>query len=545
VFVDTDHEQELQRVVEKIRFERKYKQPLILFGERKIQSNFVKAVEEDFYKSIKYLWVMHDVFKTTDIKRDGLMMSITRGNLKAKKITHKWRALFDVPIHLRRNNSRKDLFISNAQTILYYLKTDGILAKYHDRTLNLRKQLLSAIVSKYSRVSFFYTTIHEYKVSMSIYSPGNLREIIDEYTFSTYKGLKCFVPVCDAGTYLHFGEWYDTFWNSQQGWRCTNCPNKTFKSKPGNEQCTLCPPKTFVNKERTFCYDPYRNVHLNIYKFTVQLCVAFSCMVSMLVMSFLLVLIKYHDTPVAHAMDLKVSIFHLTLLLLHVLVSMVFFIGLPNPVRCITQPAFLSLLGTTSTSIVLVKSQKLLRVFKSKVKLEHRDVVLVTLKQSFVVLVNVIVSAAILLLSLQIYWFHIDVVDNDETLERSVSCDMSIHNGLQVGYQMLLQLVCFVPAFRSRGLPSIFNEAMTIVYLSFTLIVVNGVMFPIQYFQKDLDNKTIVQWVFLDLNILLVLMIYYGKKMFIMIFRKKKNTKEYFQKRTMSTIQKRVRKLTN
>jgi len=27
---------------------------------------------------------MHDVFKTTDVKRDGLMMSISRGNLRLR-----------------------------------------------------------------------------------------------------------------------------------------------------------------------------------------------------------------------------------------------------------------------------------------------------------------------------------------------------------------------------------------------------------------------------------------------------------------------------
>jgi len=432
-----------------------------------------------------------------------------------------------------------DMFIAQATSDLNHLKMSGsrCLNKYHDRTLKFCKRIFFRIVRNYWRTAVHVIAEEQYIVGT--YRSGFLRKLIYETTSKSYRKLKCLIPTnCNAGTYLHFEEWHEgTLWDSKRGWRCANCPAGTFKSKPGHRQCTLCPLKTVVNKERTFCYDPYKIVFLNTGMLTVQLCVGLSCFVSILVASFLFVLIKYHRTPVARAMDLKVSIFHLTLLLLHVLTNMFSFFGIPNLVRCIAQPACLSLLGTTSTSIVLVKSQKLLQVFNSRVKLEHRDIVLVIMKQGFIVLLNVIVSVSILVLSLQIYWFHIELIDDDIILERSITCDMSIHNSLQVGYQMLLQLACFIPAFRSRGLPSIFNDAIIIVYLSFTLLVVDTVMFPIQYFQKSTIDKTVVQWAFLNLNILLVSLIYYGKKMFIIVFRKEKNKKQYYQRKRLNSIQ--------
>ena len=59
--VHVNDEEQLQGIARKIRFERKYKEPLILFGGRKAQMKLVKAVEDDFTRRIKHIWVMHDI----------------------------------------------------------------------------------------------------------------------------------------------------------------------------------------------------------------------------------------------------------------------------------------------------------------------------------------------------------------------------------------------------------------------------------------------------------------------------------------------------
>ena len=62
-------------------------------------------------------------------------------------------------------------------------------------------------------------------------------------------------------------------------------------------------------------------------------------------------------------------------------------------------------------------------------------------------------------------------------------------------------------------------------------------MFPIQYFQIDPLSKTSIQWLVLLINTILCVTFCYGWKMYLMIFDKEKNTREYVKAKTFELMQ--------
>ena len=86
-----------------------------------------------------------------------------------------------------------------------------------------------------------------------------------------------------------------------------------------------------------------------------------------------------------------------------------------------------------------------------------------------------------------------------------------------------------VQAYRGRNLPGPFNEAMPIVYSSFTSIVTYITYFAFQFLQKDKDIKIVARVLIITIANLLFVMIFYGSKLYIILFKPKQNTREYLQ----------------
>jgi len=70
---------------------------------------------------------------------------------------------------------------------------------------------------------------------------------------------------------------------------------------------------------------------------------------------------------------------------------------------------------------------------------------------------------------------------------------------------------------------------MSIVYSVFITVVVSTTMFPIYAFQENEADKVTVRCFVLAISHLLPVIILYGKRVFVVLFQKKKNSKEYIR----------------
>jgi len=105
-----------------------------------------------------------------------------------------------------------------------------------------------------------------------------------------------------------------------------------------------------------------------------------------------------------------------------------------------------------------------------------------------------------------------------------------------MAYGMVLQIACLITAYRGRDLPNVFNESMSLVYSSFITTIIIAVMFVVQVYQKNPLITPLITWIVLSMNSLIYLVLLYARKVYIMLFRKEKNTVSYVQKQTFDAM---------
>ena len=119
-----------------------------------------------------------------------------------------------------------------------------------------------------------------------------------------------------------------------------------------------------------------------------------------------------------------------------------------------------------------------------------------------------------------------------------VMCDNKPHLRVQLGFSTILQVASFITAYRGRNLPSIYNDSMSLVYASFACIMSFVVMFTLQPFTKeDPFMPRSIMRLTLSLCANVYVLLCYGKKLYIILFKKEKNTRNYIQSKTFAAIQ--------
>lgn len=199
---------------------------------------------------------------------------------------------------------------------------------------------------------------------------------------------------------------------------------------------------------------------------------------------------------------------------------------------CLLRPLCISVLNNLSVAFVIAKSQRLLKIFKSKLMI-HSDGEIRRYNAYVGAGIFLIcgIGQAFLLLPAAKIRPGAEEEKIDKEMIRDVFCNTEDYINIQLGYLIVLQLFTVFQAFRCRSLPGPFNEAMSIVYSTLIVIVTYSVNFPIYYFQHKESNKAIVHFVCLSVANIFSMLILYGKRLYIMVFKKKKNSKDYVRSR--------------
>ena len=116
-------------------------------------------------------------------------------------------------------------------------------------------------------------------------------------------------------------------------------------------------------------------------------------------------------------------------------------------------------------------------------------------------------------------------------LTKDVYCNTGKHINIQLGYSLMLQILIAIQAFRSRNLPGPFNEAMSIVYSTLIVFATYSVTFPIYAFQNLDSKQALVHCAAITVANIFPMMILYGKRLLVVTFIRKKNSKEYIRQR--------------
>ena len=337
----------------------------------------------------------------------------------------------------------------------------------------------------------------------------------------------CVIPICKIGAENR------TFFNdSYYGKTCVQCLEDHYKSDIGNSKCKPCPKYTASTINRDSCYDTYKEIFPSLDQWSVHIALLINGSGGVFSLFAIGLFLYRQDTPLVRAMDLKLSILHLVSLLITFIITPWLFIGKPVKMICLVRPLYMSIMKNFSVAFVIAKSQRLLKIFKSKLTiLSEGEMRRYNVYMGTGIFLICGIGQAFLFLPASKLKPTVIMERMDDESVKDLYCNTEDYINIQLGYLILLQLFTAFQAFRCRNLPGPFNEGMSIVYSTLLVIATYSVTFLIYYFQYMESMKSNVHFISLFVASLFPMLILYGNRLFIVVFKKSKNTKNYVRNR--------------
>ena len=187
-----------------------------------------------------------------------------------------------------------------------------------------------------------------------------------------------------------------------------------------------------------------------------------------------------------------VRVSNFPIMLLHNSCMILLFLSIPLPftvletskTTCLMELLVISLLVYSPYTLIFIKCQNLLLAFNSKLRLSKREKRSSLISQIFIAVVLVSFSLLTLLLNLKFRGLKLDVEIDHLNYKRIYRCNTHRHISTQIILIIVLHLLSTIQAYRGRNLPGPFNEAMPIVYSSFTSTVTKHDIFSISISSK-------------------------------------------------------------
>lgn len=237
------------------------------------------------------------------------------------------------------------------------------------------------------------------------------------------------------------------------------------------------------------------------------------------------VLIKFDKTPLVKACGRELS--HMLLVGILMAFSVTFVAVLkPSDATCIARFFGNGVCFSICYASLFIKTNRISRIFNRK-NLAKRPILILPFSQ--LVLVVAVVSVQVLLLlmlaflrtpSAQLFYPEISTVYLD--------CSTSkLDFGLSQVYNFILILMCTVYAFKTRKIPSNFNEAKYIAFAMYSSCVVWLAFLAVYYMEEKYDHRPLILSASVSLIAFVLLGCLYGPKVYIILFRPHRNVRRH------------------
>ena len=370
----------------------------------------------------------------------------------------------------------------------------------------------------------------------------NLYDLNNE-PMNLYQRLNCPIKNCTlTGEEISFGTITKKhLWNISYGWTCRKCEGNDFKVKDTNETCQPCSELTRSTLDHGQCFDPFvKKQYPNLNQTSSILAVVACCLALIITLFTMFVEIKYKSTPFVKASDLRISLIHLTSKAIMFVIMPFLFLGDLNSVKCTMQPCILLVLCIFPSTLVLKKSQKIIKAFSSSHRLSRQKKRKILVVEYSVIFTIALVNGCILTAS---FYFHPAAVNEKicfEKLEKQYMCNTGNHINIQILLLIFHHLLSTVQAYRGRNLPGPFNEAMQIIYSSFVTVALYVSIFPIFYLSEDPEVKGSVHLLLIPIADCFFVIAFYFPRLYMVLWKSSKNTKAYVNDELMRVSQESV-----
>ncbi|XP_051976536.1 G-protein coupled receptor family C group 6 member A-like [Xyrauchen texanus] len=311
--------------------------------------------------------------------------------------------------------------------------------------------------------------------------------------------------------------------------KCEPCPPNTFSNKTDSNECEKCSEKHWSPENATLC-TLQKDVFLSWNDYYCITLLVFASLGLLLTLIAMLVFLVNWTTPVVIAAGGPISILIL-LSLLGTFTSSILFGGRPKCIQCQIGQVLFGLSFTLCVSCILVKYFKILLAFKPNSAVKR------VLKKMFLPywIIGICVVSQGIICGLWLWKSPPRIFENVETRpERLIQCveGSFLFFGLMLSLIGLLALVCFGFAFLGRNLPECYNEEKCISF-SMLIYIISWIVFVPIYVSSTasvVKYKTALQMVVMIISAYGILLCHFMPKCYIILFKRKHNTKEAFNR---------------
>ena len=355
----------------------------------------------------------------------------------------------------------------------------------------------------------------------------------------------CEIPLCPPGMELMFGNFKEFFWSKSYGWYCSECYGNRFKPSYGNFSCLLCPDGYITSKDKTFCYDPYTNVLVTINSMSGYMLITLSGIVILLIAFIMMVFHRHRKTPIVLASDKTLSFLQLTVNGLAAMAVPVLFIGNPNNIICICRPLCIGIFLALSVSVSATKIQKFLLVFQARIAMNQREITLTKATEALLLILSIIISIVFSVICFQNKPPAVLTMLHEDSMKREMYCNTNWHVLIQILYITILLLCCSFQGFRARNLPANFKETQFLTFSSLLSAVSIIVCCVIYFSQTEEHLKTFIIACSVVIILLVNLLMLYGVKVFVILFKSHLNSTAVARDQIMTKMSKKALRATS
>lgn len=206
-------------------------------------------------------------------------------------------------------------------------------------------------------------------------------------------------------------------------------------------------------------------------------------------------------------------------------ISVIFFVGVPSNETCRVRQVIFGLSFTLCVSCILVKSLKILLAFQ--INLELKELLHKLYKPYLIVCICMGLQVTICTLWLTLHRPFKDKVVQPKSILLECKEGSNVMFGLMLGYIALLALICFTFAYKGRKLPQKYNEAKFITFGMLIYLMAWVIFIPVHV---TISGKYVpaVEVVVILISNYGILSCHFLPKCYIIVFKKKHNTKDAF-----------------
>lgn len=325
-------------------------------------------------------------------------------------------------------------------------------------------------------------------------------------------------------------------------WKCLKCPDDYYKDTVGNTACHQCPDGKMSTDNRTECV----KVDLDFLRWQSALSITLLvfCFFGLVLVIFVIAVFRsYSKTAVVKASNRELSVVHLVSHGLIFLLPLLF-IGRPTPATCVARSYLFSVLFAIVTSIMFLKTDRIVRIFNSKSRLTKRSRLLSNKVQFVLTFVMACIPTAgttawIIVAPLTVTTEPVKTADHRVVVFCAHASALHLY---QLAYILLLALLCTYEAYNARRLPESFNEAKFICFAMFGFLLMWLGYIP-GYLQTAGSAKQFITCLFALLTNLTIVILIYVPKLNIILFHPQANHHEAFRQATLNSCLQQVHRL--